>query len=273
MNTSQKIYSFFADQIYQTSGIFIPVENYYQLDARFLKLQKLLNLTSVEELYNTYANNPTVDQKLILIDVATNNETTFFRDERVFNQLLNIILPKKLKENQGKLSIWSCACSFGQEPYSLIMGLKEKSLLSEVRKIDLKILATDISTEALKYATEGVYSTLEVQRGLNVSQLITFFEQKNEKKFSIASWIKEYIKFEKLNLTEDKYPSQLFDVILCRNVLIYQKVEDREKILNKLYDNLNPRGVLILGNGESLIGIKTPFKSVFENNVICYFKE
>lgn len=251
------VFKFFSDLIYKKTGMIYQEKDSFRLESRLKQLLKLLEIETLEELHREFASKPN-DRKLeqILVDLATNNETLFFRDKKPFDLITKHIMPRIIQNNPaGPIRVWSAACSTGQEIYSFIMALNEANLWHQIKN-RISIEATDISKEALSYAKEGIYTGLEVQRGLPIQLLIKYFDQLDDKKWAIKSEFKSVIKFNEFNLLDmHLYKPSFYDIVLCRNVLIYQNVQNREKILNKVSDSLRPEGVLILGTGESLIGM------------------
>lgn len=270
-NTPKHIYEFFADIIHKRTGIFYPEKNYYQLDGRFEKLATLLNYKDIEETYNAFKGGVTEDMELILLDVATNNETLFFRDKPLFDTVLKTLIPhmKKFTGISKEIKIWCCACSSGQEPYSIVMGLLEANW--NFSEYPIKIYATDIDEKILEKAENGVYDTIEVQRGLPIQLLTKYFVQEGEF-WKIKNDVKKHVSFGKFNLIQSSFPVSRYDILLCRNVLIYQKPEDKALVIPKLYSALKDNGVLILGAGESLIGMKSEFTSEILDKSLIHFK-
>lgn len=272
MSNQKKEYEFFAKYIYEHTGIFIPETNYFQLENRFNKLKTILEVDTLTELYLIYNNNPSENNHLALIDLATNNETTFFREEKSFEFLVNSYLAPLIKNDSKQVKIWSCACSSGQEVYSIVMKMFDSHLSKKFENNQVEIKGSDIDGQILQKAEQGIYSTLEVQRGLRVQQLIKFFDEWEGTRFKINDNIKDKVSFFNFNLLHDEYQTNYYDVVLCRNVLIYQKIEDREKVINNIYQALKPEGILMIGSGESLLGIKHSFTQKNYDGYIYYQK-
>lgn len=186
-----------------------------------------------------------------IVEAMVNNETSFFRDATMFKQLRNLLADTLTEKGSPRpYRIWSAGCSTGQEPYSLAIMHGEMSHLRG-RKID--IVATDISGGAIDRAREGLYSQFEIQRGLSVRAMIRDFSQEGEK-WRIRDKLRESVTFREHNLLEPQAAGP-FDLILCRNVLFYFSMATRAKVLSHLRDALAPGGTLILGAGETLIGL------------------
>jgi chemotaxis protein methyltransferase CheR len=216
--------------------------------------------------------------KLLLIDTATNNETSFFRDPMVFKAIRTVLdsLIAKKSSTYERLRIWSAACSTGQEVYSLAIMLEG---MGAKIPFTYEILATDISERVLKRASDGRYSQLEVQRGLAATQLVKYFKPEtpasaNDPAFwTINSELKRNITFQKLNLLDPWPGHKTCDIVLCRNVLIYQTIENKKKVVAKIADILEPGGFLILGGAESLIGISDALDYVTIEGAVVYRKK
>ncbi|MCB9061965.1 MAG: protein-glutamate O-methyltransferase CheR [Halobacteriovoraceae bacterium] len=256
---SNEIYKFFAELIYKKSGILYAENDYYRLDARLNTLVKELSLGSVEELHKAFRLGPDQKTLTLLVDLSTNNETYFLRDNKPFRTLTRSLIPEFVEKiPAGNINIWSAGCSTGQEPYSILMSIFSTAKPEVISRITMT--ATDISTQAIKKGESGTYNGLEVQRGLPIALLMKFFSQNEDESWTINSEIRSKVQFSELNLLTEDFPSEKYHIIFCRNVLIYQDSVNREKIINKLYDALRPEGYLFMGAGESLIGMNVKFK-------------
>ena len=265
MDTPQEILKYFAGYIEANLGIVYSETNWFQLESRVKDLVTLLSLKSVQELYDKTRAGLPPEMKQLLLDVATNNETSFFRDVDLFTALREqVLVSKRFDGSDGKpLKIWCAATSTGQEPYSIAMMLEEQARLLPQRKYSL--LGTDISERVLQRAKAGLYTQLEVQRGLPAPLMIKYFQPVQDPKgglpgFQIKSEIKANLTFKKMNLLEEWGNIGPFDLIFCRNVLIYQAVENKRKVIEKMAKLLNPGGLLILGAAESLIALSDSFE-------------
>lgn len=271
MQISNEIYKFFADYIYKQTGITYLEKDYYRLDSRFKDLMQFFELDNINDLYQKYKTNITPDMHAVLINFSTNNETYFFRDKKPFKALTEHILPAlESKYGTGMLKIWCCASSTGQEPVSILMQLKDKANKDFARVV---FKASDISKEALSKAKSGVYNGLDIQRGLPISLLMKHFEQQGEENnWKISSDILSKINYCEFNLLTDTFEKNAHHIIYCRNVLIYQDMDNKKVILQNIFDALKPGGYLILGNGESLIGINLPFDKETFDGLTLYRK-
>lgn len=272
--TDLQILKFFADYIEAQVGIVYTETNYFQLEHRLLDLSHQLTLPNVDELYKKAQISIDGTFKNQLLDIATNNETSFYRDIQVFKTLGKFILPDILDKfsNPKHINIWSAASSSGQEIYTIAMEM-ESLLKQNSNYPTCSYFASDISNTILKKAQEGIYSQLEVQRGLTEQMLIENFDPINGSMWRIKESIRKQVTFKKINLLENWDPMGPFEIIFCRNVLIYQNVENKRKVINQLKSVLKPSGYLILGAAESLFGITEDFEQVTDDKTIVYKKK
>jgi chemotaxis protein methyltransferase CheR len=273
MALANEILKFFATYIEAETGIVYTDVNYYQLENRLVDIATQLGCATPVELYErARAQGFDPSMRLLLLDTATNNETLFFRDIPVFKALAGL-MGQVATAQTNPFRIWSAACSTGQEIYSLAILATEQRV--KTPGFAWSILATDFSERVLKRAEEGRYSQLEVQRGLSAARLIQHFEQVAERDGGITSWavraaLKAHMKFKPLNLITPWPDLGTFDLILCRNVLIYQNVENKIKVIEKLFERLAPGGHLVLGGAESLIGLSNRFEFVATDGAVIY---
>ncbi|AGH94526.1 CheR family methyltransferase [Pseudobdellovibrio exovorus] len=269
-----EILKFFADFIQSELGIVYSDHNSFQLQNRLETIAKFLDLPSIEALYEKTKTGFSETAKQLLLDTATNNETSFFRDPKVFRAIETDILGNlaaSLAPNE-KLRVWSAASSTGQEALSLAMLSRELAAKS-ANPFSVDILATDISERVLKKAQEARYTQLEVQRGLPTTHLVKYFRKDEQDHWVASPQLTSLIEYKKLNLKSDFTFANKFHLILCRNVLIYQNVEDKIAILDRITANLAPNGYLILGSGESLLGLSSDYDQQISNGAIIYQKK
>jgi chemotaxis protein methyltransferase CheR len=191
----------------------------------------------------------------------TTNESFFFRDIKPFDQFRQFVLPRLLaaRAPAQPIRVWSAACSSGQEPYSLAMILREEGGKLAGRRVE--IVATDISREMLEKCKAGLYSQFEVQRGLPVQYLVKYFAQMGDK-WRIDAGLRELIHFREFNLLQDPSALGTFDVVFCRNVLIYFDNDTKRTVLERINRLLAPDGFLYLGGAETVLGISDKFQPV-----------
>ncbi len=273
MAISQDILLFFAKFIEKELGIIYVEANYFQLEHRLRDISTQLGFGSIDELYQKARVGITGSMKSLLLDLATNNETSFFRDASIFKALSSHIIPELTKDAfKSVINVWSAASSSGQEIYSIAMEIEE------LRKTGIKIpmiryLASDVSDTILKRAQKGLYSQIEIQRGLPAKLMIEYFSKTPEDQWQVKSHLQSMMNFKKINLLEEWGDIGKFDVIFIRNVLIYQNVENKKKVIENIYQRLNPMGYLILGAAESLFGVSDRFKQIAVDKAIIYQRD
>lgn len=254
-------FEFIAQLLYQRSGLVITQEKAYLLESRLNPVARKWDLDGFDALIAALRSNK--DDRL-LVDVTeamTTNESFFFRDNRPFDQFKEIVLPHLLEARAARkqIRIWSAACSSGQEPYTLAMILKEESARLAGWKVE--IVATDLSTEILSKAKDGLYSQFEVQRGLPIQLLMKYFDQEGEK-WRISEEIRKMVSYRPFNLLENPTPLGTFDVVFCRNVLIYFDQATKGQVLSRIAQIMPADGYLYLGGAETVLGISDSFEVV-----------
>ena len=264
------------DYIYEKSGLFFADHKKYLLENRITKRISILDLKNYEEyMYLLKYGSNKLEELGKLFDAITTNETYFFRNEPQLKAFRDIIIPQLVKELSGNLNsrarIWSAGCSSGEEPYTLSIIFQEEAFKG--KKVPYEILASDISREILDKAKLGVYGKYAM-RNITNTQMVSFFSPEgNEHK--IKDNVRRPISHKIINLSEPhSYPfTSNFDLIFCRNVLIYFNAEGKKKVIKKFYDLLNSGGYLFIGHSESLHGISDSFKLVHFERALAYRKE
>lgn len=257
-------------------GIRIEEDKAYLIESKLSFLLAEKGLSSFEELYLEIRNEQDKDIIESVIDAITINETFWFRDKTPWFVLENILLPSYIKDiRTGKrktVRIWSAACSYGQEPYSICMCIDNYLSHNNITDIDLshfEVLGTDISNMALQMAIAARYDSVSISRGLNEKSKEKYF--KNEGRvWSLCDRIKNAVKFRYFNLQNDFSCLGNFDIILLRNVLIYFGDKLKEQILEKTTSRLLPDGLLFVGSAELLNDISRKFKTEQCENGIYY---
>lgn len=249
----------FANILLEKSGLSLTPDKSYLLESRLAPIAKKFNHPSVEAM--GAALNLSPDPAIVneIVEAMTTNETFFFRDTRPFDTFKAVVMPhmETTRANQRKLRIWSAASSSGQEPYSLAMILKEAGL--PWSSWDLEILGTDISNDILDLARKASYTQFEVQRGLPIQLLMNYFTQEGDR-WQLSPEIVDMVKYEYFNLLDNPAKFGTFDVIFCRNVLIYFDGPTKTEVFSKLAKQLAPDGFLFLGGAESVLGHTDEFK-------------
>jgi chemotaxis protein methyltransferase CheR len=251
------------------SAIMLDDGKEYLVESRLSTLAASAGYGSLEELIAALRHRPVGDLHRKVIEAMTTNETTFFRDVHPFEALRVTIFPELIARNEARrqLSIWCAACSTGQEPYTIAMLVREH--FPELLGWDLTILGTDLSGEVIDRARVGLYSGLEVGRGLPASYLGRFFHRQGAE-WQIAEEVRGMVEFRELNLCDSWAGLPRMDLIFLRNVLIYFDVESKKEMLRKVRDVLHPHGHLFLGGAETTLNLDDAFERVSIGGAMCY---
>ncbi len=242
-------FPFFQDYIFAKSAIVLTEEKRYLVETRLAPVVQQANLSCLGDLMRALLRG---DRQLetAVVDAMTTNETSWFRDKSPFEALRDHVLAERMTANSGRraLSIWSAACSTGQEPYSVAMILEAH--FPELSFWNVEILATDLAAGALARARQGRFSALEINRGLPAAHLLQYFRREGAH-FQINDALKRRVLFQQLNLAQTWPVIPPQDVILLRNVLIYFDAPTRQRVLAGVRANLRPGGFLLLGAAET----------------------
>ena len=243
----------------EPSGLVLAVEKQYLAESRLLSVARRNGMGTLDELVDRLRDRPPAPLSAQVVEAMTTNETFFFRDKIPFEHFRDTILPTLMvaRAREKRIRIWCTAASTGQEPYSLAMVIK--GMGSALAGYRIEILATDLSSEVLERAKAGIYSQFEVQRGLPVQLLVKFFEQVGET-WQVAPELRSMVQFRPLNLLNDFSALGSFDVVFCRNVLIYFDQENKISVLNRIARQMPEDGYLVLGAAETVIGLTEAFK-------------
>lgn len=267
------ILNFFAKYIETELGIIYSEENYFQLQNRLEEIAKLIGSPSVENLFVQAQQNISGAFKQLLLDVATNNETSFFRDNKVFKAIENTVVPEFYEKLKGQpLQIWSAASSTGQEGVSLAILMTEWAIKNG-KPLPFQIIGSDISERVLEKARSGLYSQLEIQRGLPAPLLIKYFKKEKDDYWRTSPDLLRNIDYRKQNLKSPFPFTNRFQLVLCRNVLIYQSLDSKIEILRRIAETLVPGGYLILGSGENLYGLSKDFEQTHCDGAVIFRKK
>lgn len=267
----------FSKYILDISGIALDTGKEYLLETRLNPLLSKYNAISYADLLHKAKMDLKKQIENDIIDAISTNETYFFRDKSPFELLQHKIFPDLIdKRTQPRSSfkptirLWSAANSTGQEIYSIAMTLLEMGVTMD--KYNIKLFGTDISDAAIAYASYGLYNKFEVARGLDQRRLSRYFDKK-EDRFKIRDEVRVMAQFQKMNLMKPFVGMGKFDIILCRNVMIYFTTEDRRKIYQSISKVLEPDGYLLIGSTESLANDTDLFISKkYLNSVFYQFK-
>jgi chemotaxis protein methyltransferase CheR len=251
-------YEFLRKLLKERSGLDLSSDKQYLVESRLIPLARRVGLNGIAELVaKIKAGSDALTSEVV--EAMTTNETFFFRDKIPFDHLRQTILPALLQARASRrsLRIWSAASSSGQEPYSIAMCLKENAAALAGWRVE--ILATDLAQSVLEKSRAGIFSQFEVQRGLPIQMLVKHFTQVGEL-WQLNADIRAMVQHRQLNLLQDFSHLGTFDVIFCRNVLIYFDPETKAGIFERLAKALDPDGVMLLGAAESVVGITDAFK-------------
>jgi chemotaxis protein methyltransferase CheR len=261
--------SFVCSLVRARSAIELEASKSYLIEARLAPLAKLHGFPSPTELIHGVRSTKQPDLERRVVEAMTTNETTFFRDLHPFEALRTTVLPDLATRNaaQRSLSIWSAACSTGQELYSIAMLLREH--FPALLPWSIKLVGTDLSDEVLERARAARYSQIEVNRGLPVNLLMKYF-QRDGMHWKLAPDVTAAAVFSKLNLIEAWPALPAFDVVMLRNVLIYFSPETKKTILRKIRQVMAPHGVLFLGAAETTMGLDASFQREQAGQCVYY---
>jgi chemotaxis protein methyltransferase CheR len=253
---SPQSYHFFQTFISRESGIILDDDKRYLLEARLMPIALKLRLYSLNDLCILLqtTTDPSVRQQVV--EAMTTNETFFFREVAQYDALKTIVLPELIKERQmsRRISVWSAAASTGQEAYSFAMLLLEMGLGSW----NVSILGTDLSTQVLQRARAGRYLQIEVNRGLPAPLLVKYFKREGLE-WQLKDEVRRMVRFEPVDLRRGMEALGPFDLIFCRNVLIYFDMETKRSILTRARQCLIPGGYLLLGGSETTLNLDDQF--------------
>lgn len=270
MPVTTEDFTFFADYIRRRSAISIGPDKEYLVESRLAPVARAVGMAGVPELIGSLRR-PFVDPKLRdqVVEAMTTNETSFFRDIHPFNVVRDTLVPQILERNAAtrRLRIWSAASSTGQELYSIAMLLD--SNFPQLKDWDVQLYGTDLSTEVLAKARAGRYSTLEVNRGLPAPMLVRYFSRDGAE-FVLDERLRRWCRFEQMNLAEPWPVLPMFDLVFCRNVLIYFELDVRRTILQRVKSVLPAGGHLLLGTAENPAGLVDGFRAVPLSNVVVF---
>ena len=267
-NLTSDEYSAFQKFLEDAAGIVLGDNKYYLVTSRLGRLMTEGGIKSLTELLARLTRDARLRERVI--DAMTTNETSWFRDAHPFEVFKDHILPEVAKKNAGTIRVWSAACSSGQEPYSLSMCVAEyQGNHPGSLRGDVEIVATDISPTVLEEAKAGVYDESALARGLTAERRARFF-QKNGEHLEVRKEIKARVNFRSINLSQNYGALGKFNVILCRNVLIYFSTEMKRDVLQRMANILVPGGYLVLGGSESMANYCDAFQMVRVANGVIY---
>jgi chemotaxis protein methyltransferase CheR len=252
-------FDLFAVLLKQRSGLVIGRDKAYLLESRLMPIARKYSLKDLDELALQIRTKREESLMAEITEAMTTNESSFFRDKTPFDNFRAHTLPKFLEARAAKkhIRIWSAASSSGQEAFSLAMILAEEAVKLQGWKID--IVGTDLSSEMVERCRSGIYSQFEVQRGLPITMLVKYFTQTGDK-WQLKDNIRNSVTFKVGNLIQDIGMFGAFDIVFCRNVLIYFDAPTKGKVLDNISRQMPADGQLYLGGAETVLGISDRFK-------------
>ncbi len=266
---SPENYAFLQQHIYRLSGIVLDESKRYLLEARLMPIVQRENLRTINDLCAllkaTHRSRITEE----IAEAMTTNETLFFRDALPFEVFREKLLPVLIEQRKKvrRLRFWSAASSSGQEAYSLAMMMREANL----EDWNIEIFGTDLSLKMVEKARSGRYTQTEINRGLSAAQLAKHFDPQGAE-WQLKNEVRRMTRFQQFDLRQPLDFNEPFDVILCRNVLIYFDVETKKKILAQIAKTLVPNGYLLLGAAETTLNLSSAFERCLINGVTFYQK-
>lgn len=254
-------FNFLQEMLKRESGLVLTEEKSYLLESRLIPVARKLSLDGIEGLVVRAKSGTSPEVSKAIVEAMTTNESFFFRDIKPFDIFRDATLPYYLDARKGthKIKIWCAAASSGQEPYSLAMTLND--LGPKLAGWNIDILGTDISTDILEKAKNGLYTQFEVQRGLPVQNLVKYFDKEDEH-WRVKDELRSMVNYREFNLLDSFAPLGQFDIVFCRNVLIYFDQETKSQILARIAGCMPPDGLLFLGGAETVLGISDLFKPI-----------
>lgn len=253
-----EVFSALATLLRDRSGLALPRDKEYLLESRLGPVARKHGLDSIDALFLGLRGPKKSAIEADIVEAMTTNESFFFRDAAIFQVFRTVLLPNLLSARAAskRLRIWFAACSSGQEPYSITMILEEEKAKLAGWTVDM--VATDISTEMIQRARDGLYTHFEAQRGLPIQMLAKYFT-KEDQGWRIKQPLRDRIKFQNFNLLDGFGALGNFDIIFCRNVLIYFALGTKRDILDRMARQLASDGALFLGGAETVIGVTDKF--------------
>lgn len=271
---SKNQYDDFRFFLEQSCGIVLGDNKHYLVTSRLNRLTQEFSFSSLGSLLDALKKNNDNKLKERVIDAMTTNETSWFRDNYPFELMRESLLGEMARAKPGRLRIWSAACSSGQEPYSISMTIHEFQQKNPgMLNVPLEIVGTDISSTVLSIAKAAKYDDLSLSRGISEQRRSQFFTKVDGNRWQLIDKLRTPVRFTEINLLQSYSLLGRFDVIFCRNVLIYFSSELKTDILTRMAQILNPGGYLILGGSESPTGYCRAFEMVrFPQGVVYRLK-
>jgi len=252
-------FQFLADLLKKRSGLTLTEDKTYLIESRLMPIARSQGLADISQLCNLVRTAPKEELLVEITEAMTTNESSFFRDIKPYESLRNIVFPELMQKLGAvkRMRIWSAACSTGQEPYSIAICIEEDK--AKMPGWNFEIVGTDLAKKVVDKAKQGTYSQFEAQRGLPIQMLVKYFAAQPDTSWQLKDVIRNAVQFKTHNLLEDYASLGQFDIVFCRNVLIYFDDATKGRITEKMAKILPPHGILIIGATESLIDPKNQF--------------
>ena len=269
MTISSSDFDFICQMIRESAAIVLGPGKEYLVESRMTSLIQQEGIESIEDLVKKLRGNPQNGLQTRVVEAMTTNETSFFRDIHPFEVLKKHVIPELIEKNKDskKLNIWCGASSSGQEPYTLAMLIRAN--FPQLADWKITFIASDISHEMLDRCRKGVYSQLEINRGLPAPMMVKFFERKGTE-WQIKEDLRKMVEFRFVNLCQNWPYMPPMDLVMMRNVLIYFDVDIKKSILGKVKNLLKPGGYLFLGAAETTINLEESFERMNFKQSGCY---
>lgn len=263
------VFDFISALVRNKSAIVLDIQKSYLVESRLSPIVRQRGLASIGELVKELRKPTSRRLADEVVEAMTTNETSFFRDLHPFNALKTKVLPELIekRKNKRKLTIWSNACSSGQEPYTIAMLIREE--FPELDGWDLRIIATDLSRKIIDRAKSGAFNQTEVNRGLPMQMLMKYFTREGMQ-WILKDQVREMVEFSVHNLLDPWLAMPPIDVVFLRNVLIYFDVDAKKQILKKIHNTAATDGYLFLGSAETTMNLDVPFVRQSIDNSVCY---
>jgi len=260
-------YAFLQQHVYTNTGIVLEHDKHYLFESRLTPIVNQLGLQSINDLCALLLATSATDVSRRVVEAMTTNETYFFRDPAHYEAIRKVLLPRLRQDrlDQKKLRFWSAAASTGQEAYSLAMLLLEEGF----GDWNIQILGTDFSSQVLERARSGKYHQIEVNRGMPASLLIKYFRRSGVD-WQLSEAICRMVHFETVDLRKSMGSLGPFDLVFCRNVMIYFDAATKRSMLKQLHGTLFKGGWLLLGGAETAFGAEEWFEKQNVNNATVY---
>ncbi|GBF27359.1 chemotaxis protein methyltransferase Cher2 [bacterium MnTg02] len=254
-------FNFVREKLKERSGLVLSEEKRYLIESRLDPVAKSNQFGSLSDLIQAIMKPGSEKLRAEVTEAMTINESFFFRDKTPFENLEEVMLPHMIAARAAskRIRIWCAAASTGQEPYSIAMIIRK--MVGKMPGWRHDIIGTDLSNDVLEKAKAGLYSQFEVQRGLPVQLLVKNFKQVGSL-WQIDNALRAMIQFKTFNLLNSFAPLGTFDIVFCRNVLIYFDQPTKKDVLNRICKQLTPDGFLVLGAAETLVGLSDEYKPV-----------